>query len=202
MAKTKVKEYKQSDEIYFQCLQDDCGKIVFKPMGALTHANKTHGLKLKMKDVGNHFLEVSDPPQAVIDEIRAKRERQAHYVARQRKPKSTSEGDEIHYECKGCGLVVRKRNSLYGHCGKIHKKPLSKVGYKETTKPITNPTRGAKKNTPATPPSGLTASLMEHMPQVVDIPGAEPIEDGIILTVRFKITVPYFASVILPTLTS
>ena len=203
MAKEKHTK-KGLEEIYLRC--NDCQKIVFTPLGAITHAKKKHGLSLSCEDVMQSFAVVKKPSQEIIDEIQRKRAYQKRYNQQTRyKKKSEAQspvdgGGETRFKCNACGLVVSKKVTLYSHCRRQHKKPLSKIGFTETTEPLTNPNRQYTRKAVPADPIPLT-NLIQNMPQVVDIPNAEVTEDGVILTIRVKITPSYVAAVIIPSVT-
>jgi hypothetical protein len=200
MEKTTLK---MNSQVYLQCKHKGCDKIVFTPMGAITHAKRAHTLSVPLKRLEKYYTIVENPPQEIVDEVQRKKKYQKQYTtnkrsaARQQPPPS----DGPRFKCNGCGLVVAKKNSLYSHCERVHKKRYSQIGSTVTDEPLSHPERQRQLRKAQPDPMPLS-ELMKSMPQVLDIPNAEATEDGLILTVRFKISPAFVASVILPSVVS
>lgn len=200
MKKTKgTKKYNSKDEVYFKCNKSGCGKVLFKVFGAIVHAKKGHGLSLAMEDIPKHFSEIKDPPRAVIDKIQKKKKPQEGYKKRIKAQQQPGD-DEVNFECNACGIIVGHKTSLRGHCKRIHNKPSSEVGYKETNKPVTNPNYSKHKKTKRQEPDPELSGILEHMPQIIDVLGAEVVDGEVVLTFRMKMSTPWMAATIIPSL--
>ena len=184
---------KLNKDDYFEC--HACKKIVFSPCGAVIHSRSAHQQKIKVADIKQHFKVVKNPPQEIVERIKAKQVIQKKY-REDKKKKTTDTG--IHYKCNACDFVTKTKNNLYKHCGKYHGKSFGEIGCTETTQPTTRKGRKAKSKNQNPP----LLNLMDQMPQVVDIIDAQPAEDGFVITVRLKISTAYVAAFILPTLTN
>jgi hypothetical protein len=189
--KVKPKKiYHAADKIYFTCQHPGCEEIVYKPMAAVAHTQKKHGLQLNFATIGDHFLELKDPPAAVVKEIRAKQEFREKYRAKKSK-------ESTNFKCNECGQVFGAKGSLYGHCTDKHGESLKKIGYTETSEPTTNPKYLHKKNKgkrkkdlPLGPPLPL--------PGIISYEDAEVTDDGIVVTAKIKLPKEFLTNLIMP----
>lgn len=187
------KPYSVSDEIFLRC--NKCKKILFKPLGAITHLKRSHAINCKLADIDSHFTLETKPPQDVIDAVKRKAEYQRIWRGQKRgvpnKPgQAPPPPSEIHYECSRCGAVVKSKQSAYGHSRRMHNSTASQVGFSETTKPITK--RDAFKKT-----EPESESLVDSMPRIVSIKDSKVTPDGLLLTVEIQVATPFVAAVVL-----
>lgn len=188
-----TKQYTVNDEIFLRC--NNCKKILFKPLGAITHLKRRHGINCKLTDIDTHFTLEKNPPQGIIDAVKKKSEYQR--VWRDEKRSKTrqdtlapSPSPVFHYECHLCKAVLRSKQSAYGHARNCHGQTASQVGFDETTKPVTGKNVFRK-------PEPESASLVDSMPRIVSIKDSKVTQDGILLTVEIEVATPFVAAVVL-----
>lgn len=139
--------------------------------------------------------------------------------------KKTNSPADVYYKCKKCKGVVCGTQGAIGHSNTMHNRriktkdvPKYFVHEKNPSKEIIQVIEARreyqrnwrknhqKKNSKSKKPVQSESSLVnleKYLPEVVDITHAEAAEDGsgAILTVRVKISTPFIAQIVLPTLT-